>query len=61
MRKVGIKYAASHPQRDEVRAAFVRVRSLAEWEAVLDRWYTDDIPSCYPSFETQASEGIDAQ
>lgn len=39
MRKFGIKYAAQHPQPLDVRAAFIRVRNRADWEAVLHRWY----------------------
>ena len=39
MRKFGIKYAALHPASQEVREAFVRVGSLDDWEAVLQRWY----------------------
>lgn len=39
MRKFGIKYASLHPDAEQVREAFVRVSSLADWEAVLDRWY----------------------
>jgi tRNA-dihydrouridine synthase B len=57
MRKVGIKYSALHPQAKEVRAAFVRVRSRRDWEAVLDQWYTEDLPGRYPSFEPQPMEG----
>jgi nifR3 family TIM-barrel protein len=57
MRKVGIKYALSHPQYAQVRAAFVHVRSLRDWEAVLDQWYVDDVPSCYPSFELHQAQG----
>jgi len=54
MRKVGIKYAASHPHYEQVRAAFVRVRSLRDWEAVLGQWYAEDAPSRYPACEPQA-------
>jgi tRNA-dihydrouridine synthase len=57
MRKVGIKYSASHPRSGDVRAAFVRVRSRRDWEAVLDQWYADDSPGRYPTFEAQATEG----
>ena len=48
MRKFGIKYAASHPQHLVVREAFTRVRSLADWRAVLAQWYAEDLPGCYP-------------
>jgi tRNA-dihydrouridine synthase len=48
MRKFGIKYAKLHPQTDEVRAAFVSVKTPDEWPAVLERWYADDLPGRYP-------------
>jgi nifR3 family TIM-barrel protein len=48
MRKFGIKYAASHPQHLLVREAFTKVRSLADWRAVLAQWYAEDHPGCYP-------------
>jgi len=39
MRKFGIKFAAYHPQRDDVHNQFVRCKSIEEWHAVLDRFY----------------------
>jgi tRNA-dihydrouridine synthase len=39
MRKFGIKYSAQHPRAEQVREAFIRVRHLADWEAVLRDWY----------------------
>jgi nifR3 family TIM-barrel protein len=48
MRKFGIKYAASHPQYEEVRAAFTRVRCLEDWKGVLARYYAEDLPGIYP-------------
>lgn len=48
MRKFGIKYAALHPQHPAVRTAFTSVRSRDDWQAVLDRWYAEDLPGCYP-------------
>lgn len=44
LRKFGIKYSELHPQFVELREAFTTVTSLAEWEAVLDTWYRDDLP-----------------
>lgn len=44
MRKFGIQFARHHPRRDEVKAGFVRVKSLEEWRDVLDRWYGDALP-----------------
>ena len=40
MRKFGIRFAAHHPEGEEVRKRFITVRSLAEWRAVLDEFYT---------------------
>jgi hypothetical protein len=48
MRKFCIKYAALHPQHHEVREALVRIRSRTDWEAVIDRFYAEDLPGCYP-------------
>jgi tRNA-dihydrouridine synthase B len=48
MRKFGIKYAALHPQHVLVREAFVKVKTLEEWQLVLGQWYADDLPGCYP-------------
>jgi len=44
MRKFGIKYARLHPRMLEVRDAFVAVRRSADWRAVLERWYAEDLP-----------------
>ena len=48
MRKFGISYSRLHPQGDRVRNAFVAVRASADWQGVLDRWYAEDLPGCYP-------------
>ena len=52
MRKFGIKYSDLHPQAAEVRAAFIRTRSREDWEAVLERWYRDDVPGRFPADQT---------
>ncbi len=39
MRKFGINYADQHPKAEEVRQAFIRVRSAEDWRRVLDAWY----------------------
>ncbi len=39
MRKFGIKYSELHPHADEVRDAFIGVKTSADWQAVLARWY----------------------
>lgn len=41
MRKFGIKFSIHHPASEAVKDAFIRVRSLADWQTVLDRFYTD--------------------
>jgi len=41
MRKFGIKYARLHPHAEQLRDAFVRVRSPDEWQAVLEKWYPE--------------------
>jgi tRNA-dihydrouridine synthase B len=49
MRKFGIKYARLHPQWREVRDTFVAVRQPPDWQAVLARWYAEDLPGVEPS------------
>lgn len=39
MRKFGIKFSRHHPDALTVRDAFIAVKSLADWEAVLERHY----------------------
>ena len=56
MRKFGIKYSALHPQYQQVRIAFVRAGSLDDWNAVLDRWYADDLPGQYPPREVHCGQ-----
>jgi nifR3 family TIM-barrel protein len=57
MRKFGVKYAASHPQHPEVREAFGRVKSFADWNALLDRYYADDLPGRYPEGTNHVAYG----
>lgn len=49
MRKMGIKYARFHPRAGEVKKAFIEVRSLRDWSAVLDRFYAADGPGVWPT------------
>jgi nifR3 family TIM-barrel protein len=49
MRKFGIKYSALHPQYEQVRAAFIKIHSRQDWDAVLERWYADDLPGVTPA------------
>jgi tRNA-dihydrouridine synthase B len=48
MRKFGIKYSRLHPRTDEVRKAFVNVRSPDQWQRVLDQWYAEDLLGRWP-------------
>jgi hypothetical protein len=48
MRKMGIKYARFHPQASSVKTDFINVRSLREWNNVLDRWYSAEGPGIWP-------------
>ena len=57
MRKFGIKYAGLHPDYSDVRAEFVKVRDQQGWEVVLDRWYGEDRPGCYPADDAHGSQG----
>ena len=49
MRKFGIKYARLHPNALQVCDAFVAVHQPAQWRAVLERWYAEDLPGVEPS------------
>jgi nifR3 family TIM-barrel protein len=49
MRKFGIKYSILHPDHDEVRAAFVKVKQRDQWEAVLEKFYGQDLPGVHPN------------
>lgn len=55
MRKFCIKYSASHPDHQEVRAALVRVASQAEVERVLQEHYQPDRPGRYVPREVHGS------
>jgi nifR3 family TIM-barrel protein len=48
MRKMGIKYARFHPQAAEVKAAFIDIVSLRQWNEVLARYYASDGPGVWP-------------
>lgn len=44
MRKFGIKFSRHHPRGEEVKRGFISTKDLADWRAVLDRWYAEDGP-----------------
>ncbi len=41
MRKFGIKFAAHHPRANEVKSAFIRCETAAQWAAVIEREYAE--------------------
>lgn len=49
MRKFGIKYSILHPDHEEVRAAFVKVKQREQWESVLAKFYSEDLPGVHPN------------
>jgi nifR3 family TIM-barrel protein len=57
MRKFCIKYAALHPRHIDVREALVRVKSRSEWESVLLRFYSEDLPGNYLGPEIHKAQG----
>jgi nifR3 family TIM-barrel protein len=56
MRKFGIKYASLHPDFEEVRESFIRVKNRADWEAALTRWYSEDLPGRHPGPELHKAQ-----
>lgn len=57
MRKFGIKYSILHPQHEDVRAGFVKVKTRQEWEAVLNKYYSEDLPGCHPNGKMHKAQG----
>jgi tRNA-dihydrouridine synthase B len=53
MRKFGIKFSAHHPQGEEVKAGFIRCQSVADWRAVVERFYGMNRP--YPDLIATAA------
>ena len=45
MRKFGIKFASHHPSQEAVHKKFVQVKSIIEWERVIQEYYTSEIPT----------------
>ena len=57
MRKFGIKYSILHPQHEDVRKSFVRIKDEAAWNAVLDQWYANDGPGVHPDGRMHKAQG----
>ena len=39
MRAFGVKYALLHPNTEQVRQDFVKVKTAADWQNTLEKWY----------------------
>ncbi|QDV53795.1 tRNA dihydrouridine synthase [Gimesia fumaroli] len=51
MRKFGIFYSELHPQRTEVRNAFIAVKTAEQWLQVLEQWYQNNASGIFPPVE----------
>lgn len=60
MRKFGIKFAQHHPRKDEIKKAFIAVRSLDDWEQVLATEYATDGPGHRVEIEEEAASVNDS-
>lgn len=60
MRKFAIKYARIHPEYLAVRDAFIAVKTNADWQVVLDRFYADDGPGRDPVADVDETAGCEA-
>jgi nifR3 family TIM-barrel protein len=59
MRKMGIKYSRFHPLAADVKQQFIQVRSLRDWNGVLDRYYSNDGPGEWP--DPSAADEVNEQ
>lgn len=48
LRKFGMRYADWHPDAALVRAAFIKVTNVEQWEHVLKTWYNSSSAGVYP-------------
>jgi tRNA-dihydrouridine synthase len=48
MRKFGIKYAMLHPQHLTLRQEYGQIKSFSDWQGLLARHYSEDLPGQYP-------------
>ena len=59
MRKFGIKYSILHPQHNEVRSAFVKVKHRSDWEDAVTKFYSEDGPGTHPNGRMHKAKGSD--
>jgi hypothetical protein len=46
-----------HPGHNDVRLDFTRVRSVDDWQQLLETWYHEDRPGCYPAGDLHRVQG----
>ncbi|MGB7347474.1 MAG: tRNA-dihydrouridine synthase, partial [Pirellulaceae bacterium] len=56
MRKFCIKYSQNHPQHETVRLGFTKIRTRADFDAVLREHYAEDAPGRYIPREYHGSQ-----
>jgi tRNA-dihydrouridine synthase B len=61
MRKFGIKYSKLHPLHEQVREALVTIKQPGQWREVLTKFYSEDLPGCYPPPEDHAGQTEDLE
>ena len=61
MRKFGIKYSILHPQHNEVRSGFVKVKNRNDWESVVKKFYSIDGPGTHPDGRMHKAQGTDGE
>ena len=57
MRKFGIKYSILHEHHELVRKDFAKARTREDWQAVLDKWYSEDLPGQHPDGRMHKAQG----
>ena len=56
MRKFCIKYSQSHPEHEQIRLRFAKIRSREDFDAVLTEFYAKDGPGRYVPRECHGSQ-----
>ena len=51
MRRFAIYYSRLHPDHQQVKTAFTKVRRIEDWEAMLQTHYAADRPGQHPPVE----------
>ncbi len=60
MRKFGIRFARHHPEGATIARAFIAVKNLADWDAVVQRFYQGDGPGVVlPPAEMTPAAGLE--